>query len=362
MGRWTRIGRMGEQVTSRDIAARAGVSQATVSRALRNSPLVRPETRERVHRIARELKYFVNRNAASLRTHQSNTIALLLFDEMGGERSTINPFFLSMLGSITRSAADLGFDVLVSFQQLADDWHLRYEVSNRADGIILLGYGDYRSYREKLEALANADTRFIIWGPMVKDQPGLSLCCDNINGGFQAVSHLASIGRRRIAFLGRVSERSPEHQLRYQGYLDALEQAGLPAVPELRMPADSHERFGYQAAENLIASGHEFDAIFAVTDAIAVGAMEALQDAGRRIPQDVAVVGFDDLPIASHVTPKLSTVRQDVQAAGELLVSKLVGMINGDDVDPEVIAPRLIVRGSCGSEPTPPDDHPDRKR
>lgn len=345
---------MAVQVTSRDIAERAGVSQATVSRALRNSPLVRPETRERVHRIARELNYFVNRNAAGLRTHQSNTIALLLFDEVGGERSEINPFFLSMLGGITRSAADLGFDVLVSFQELADDWHLQYEVSNRADGLILLGYGDYRTYREKLESLAAANTRFIIWGPMVKEQPGHSLCCDNINGGYQAVSHLIRLGRKRVAFLGRVSERSPEHQLRYQGYLQALEEAGLPVVPELRVPADSHQRFGYETADQLIQSGQAFDAIFAVTDAIAIGAMEALQNAGKRIPEDVAVVGFDDLPIASYVSPKLTTIRQDVQAAGELLVSKLVGMISGDSVESEVIPPRLIVRDSCGGAESSP--------
>ena len=99
--------------TSRDIAEIAGVSQATVSRALRNSPLVRPETRQRIQEIAKELNYFVNRNAAGLRTHQSNTIALLMFDETGGGGAQINPFFLSMLGYITRAAARFDFDVLV---------------------------------------------------------------------------------------------------------------------------------------------------------------------------------------------------------------------------------------------------------
>ena len=153
-----------ENPTSRDIADIAGVSQATVSRALRDSPLVRQETRERIQQIARDLNYFVNRNAAGLRTHQSRTIALLLFDETEGENAEINPFFLSMLGYITRCAAGLGFDVLVSLQQLHDDWHVEYQASNRADGLILLGYGDYVTYREKLAALADANTRFMIWG------------------------------------------------------------------------------------------------------------------------------------------------------------------------------------------------------
>jgi len=206
-----------ENPTSRDIAELAGVSQATVSRALRNSPLVREETRNRVQQIARELNYFVNRNAAGLRTHQSNSIALLLFDETGGEDAQINPFFLSMLGYITRAAARLGYDVLISMQQLTDDWHVEYQASNRADGLILLGYGDYITYREKLAALARANTRFMIWGPRIKDQPGHSIGCDNTNGGFQATQHLLSSGRRKIAFLGNTSRRCPEIAARYEG-------------------------------------------------------------------------------------------------------------------------------------------------
>jgi DNA-binding LacI/PurR family transcriptional regulator len=347
---------MADQVTSRDIAARAGVSQATVSRALRNSPLVRPETRERIHRIARELNYFVNRNAASLRTHHSNTIALLLFDETGDERFEINPFFLSMLGSITREASKLGYDVLVSFQQLSDDWHLEYEVSNRADGIILLGYGAYHTYREKLDALVAADTRFMLWGPLVEDQPGHFLCCDNISGGYQATLHLAGLGRKNIAFLGHASaEVSPEHEQRYRGYVKALTEAGLKHDPDMQVPCDSHECFGYEATEKLLHAGKPVDAIFAVTDAVALGALQALKKRGLRVPEDVALVGFDDLPIASHVTPRLTTVRQDVRQAGKLLVSKLVSLIENESVQSELIPPRLIVRESCGGDPTLPE-------
>lgn len=328
------------------------MSQATVSRALRNSPLVRPETRERIHRVARELNYFVNRNAAGLRTQQSNTIALLLFDETSGERTEINPFFLSMLSSITRSSSELGYDVLVSLQQLTDDWHLRYQVSNRADGIILLGYGDYLSYREKLQALEDANTRFIIWGPMVDGQPGASLCCDNVEGGRMATAHLAALGRKRIAFLGRISERSPEHRLRHQGYLAAHEEAGISVQPALRIACDSHPSFGYRATRELLDSGQPFDAVFAVTDAIAVGAIQALQQSGVAIPDDVAVVGFDDLPMASHVSPQLTTIRQDVQLAGELLANNIVRLIEDKPVDSQVLAPTLIVRQSCGGAAT----------
>ena len=211
-----------ENPTSRDIADIAGVSQATVSRALRNSPLVRQETRDRIQEIARELNYFVNRNAAGLRTHQSNTLALLLFDESDETDTRLNLFFWSMLDNITRAAARLGYDVLVSLQQATNDWHIEYQASNRADGLILLGYGDYAEYREKLAALAAANTRFIIWGPIVKDQPGHSFGCDNESGGYQATRHLVDLGRRRgilelhpLEIRNRRTELFPFEQIRH---------------------------------------------------------------------------------------------------------------------------------------------------
>ena len=335
--------------TSRDIADLAGVSQATVSRALRNSPLVREETRHRIQAIARELNYYVNRNAAGLRTHQSNTIALLLFDETGGAQTQINPFFLAMLGDITRSAASLGYDVLVSLQQLHDDWHIEYQASHRADGLILLGYGDYLDYREKLAALAGANTRFIIWGPIVEDQPGHSFGCDNENGGFQGASHLLSLGRRNIALIGSRSDRAPELADRYAGYTRALGEAGLAVRPELLIRADISEEMGYQAASELIRRGESFDAIFALADLLAIGAMRALQDAGLRVPEDVSVIGFDDLPLAAYVSPALTTVQQNTRLASEGLVKGIVGLIEGKPLESTLMAPRLVVRDSCGA-------------
>ena len=319
-----------------------------MSRALRNSPLVRPETRARIQEIAKELNYFVNRNAAGLRTHHSNTIALLLFDETGGTDTEINPFFLSMLGHITRCAAGLGYDVLISLQQLTDDWHMEYQASNRADGLILLGYGDYVTYREKITALASANTRFMIWGPIIKDQPGHTFGCDNVNGGYQATRHLIRLGRKRIAFLGDTSRRNPEQADRHQGYRKALLGGGLDIYEDLKMYADNRENLGYAAVEELLTSGKDFDAIFAATDVIAVGAMRALQDRNRKIPEDVSIIGFDDLPLASQVTPKLTTVQQNIGEASEGLVNSIVSLIKGEPVESTLIAPRLIVRESCG--------------
>lgn len=332
--------------TSWDVAAVAGVSQATVSRALRNSPLVRAETRERIQKIARELNYQVNRNAAGLRTRQSQTLALLLFDEAGYERFEINPFFLSMLGSITQSASRHGYDILVSFQQQSDDWHTQYIASNRADGIILLGYGDYVSYRKNLQALARANTHFLIWGPMHTEQDGHSIACDNLSGGELATRHLVQTGCRRIAFIGQASKGSPELEQRFKGYQRSLKESGLRFDKRLRVAASNNEDDAFNSVVQLIKTGVAFDAIFAATDTIAIGALRALKHMGLDVPGDISVVGFDDLPVARYISPALTTIRQNVSIAGELLVNHLVKLINGESVRSTLIPPELIVRES----------------
>lgn len=333
--------------TSLDIAHRAQVSQATVSRALRDSPLVRPETRERIREIARELHYRTDRSAAGLRTRRSRTLALLLFEEAPDE-AQINPFFLSMLGHITRAAARRNFDLLVSFQQLSDDWHTDYEVCNRADGLILLGYGDYLSYTDRLRHLAETDARFVIWGPVIENQPGHYLCCDNVLGARLATQHLLDLGRRSIAFAGGASEHCPEFQLRYQGYAEILHAAGREPDARLQVEAQSLEADGYGAGTQLLESGVAFDAVFAASDLIAMGVIHALQDRGLAVPRNVAVVGFDDIASAAHFNPPLTTARQDTRLAGELLVGNLIRLIDGETVEPMLIAPRLVVRASCG--------------
>ena len=336
------------KLTSLEVAQLAQVSQATVSRALRDSPLVKPETRARIQEIARELHYRTDRSAAGLRTRRSRTLALLLFEESPDD-GQINPFFLSMLGHIARAAARRSFDLLMSFQQLSDDWHTDYELSNRADGMILLGYGDYLKYAERLRHLAETDSHFVIWGPVIENLPGHYLCCDNARGARLATEHLLRQGRRRIAFVGASSAGSPEFQLRHRGFVEVLEGAGLGPVPQLHAEARSLEADGYRSARMLLESGAPFDAIFAASDLIAMGVIHALQDHGRSVPQDVAVVGFDDIIAAADFNPPLTTVRQDTRLAGELLVENLICLIEGRAVEPTLIAPELVVRASCGA-------------
>ena len=336
------------KLTSLEIAQLAQVSQATVSRALRDSPLVRPETRARIQEIARELHYRTDRSAAGLRTRRSRTLALLLFEESPDE-AQINPFFLSMIGHIARAAARCSFDLLMSFQQLSEDWHTDYELSNRADGMILLGYGDYLKYAERLQHLADTESHYVIWGPVVEGLPGHSVCCDNARGARLATEHLLGLGRRRIAFVGAATAGSPEFQLRHRGFVDVLQEAGLGPLPQLQAEAQSLEAEGYRSGIALLESGVEFDAVFAASDLIAMGVIHALQDRGRQVPQDVAVVGFDDIVSAADFNPPLTTVRQDTRRAAELLVENLIRLIDGRAVESTLIAPELVVRASCGA-------------
>ncbi len=335
--------------TSFDIAFLAGVSQPTVSRALRGSPLVSEETRTRIHDIAKQLNYKVDKNASNLRTQHTGTLALLLFEDPTSDDSNINPFFLSMLGSITRASAIRGYDLLVSFQQLSTDWHADYEDSKKADGIILLGYGDYMETRSKLDKLIEQGTHFVRWGPVMADQPGVSVGCDNVQGGRDATAHLIAQGRKRIAFLGGADEHCPEFRDRYDGYVEALHNANINIDRALQVDAITTEQAGYDALNELLSRKQKFDAIFAASDLIAIGAMRALMEKGLRIPHDVAVAGFDDIPLASFVNPALTTVLQDTKQAGEMLVDTLINQIHRQPVTSCKIPAKLIVRKSCGA-------------
>ena len=336
--------------TSFDIAYRAGVSQATVSRALRDSPLVSEETRRRIREIARELNYKVDKNASNLRRQSSVTLALLLFEDPTPNDTLINPFFLTMLGSITRACARQGYDLLVSFQQFSEDWHADYQDAHKADGLILLGYGDWFLTRDKLDRLVQQGTHFVRWGPVFDRQPGMSIGSDNRDGGRQVGTHLASLGRKRVAYLGANQPTAPEFRDRYLGLCDALQAAKLSTEAALQIDViDSTELAGYAAAQALFARGVAFDALFCASDLIAIGAMRALMEHGLRVPEDVAVVGFDDQPVAAFTNPPLTSVLQDTKLAGEKLVDTLIREIRGESAVSEVLTPTLVVRRSCGA-------------
>jgi DNA-binding LacI/PurR family transcriptional regulator len=330
--------------TSFDIAAIAGVSQPTVSRALSGSPSVSDATRRRVLAAAEQLNYKVDKNASGLRRQQAKTLALLFFEELP-DNSGINPFYLSLLGPMVRRCADRGYDLLISFQQLSSDWHVDYEDSRKADGIILLGYGNYLQYRPRLEQLIERGTHFVRWGSGRDGEIGATVSSDNEQGGFEATTHLLQQGRRRIAFIGTGGAGFPEVQERWRGYCRALRAAGIEPDERLRGDAAPVEAEGRAAVAKLIETGIDFDAIFAASDVAAIGAMHALQQAGRSVPE-VAVVGFDDIPAASLASPPLTTVCQDARRAAEALIDTLIESIETGSAEDQVLPVRLEIRES----------------
>jgi len=340
-----------DKLTSFDIAQAAGVSQPTVSRALRGDPMVSEPTRKRIEAIAAQLNYKVDKNASGLRQRQSKTLALLFFEDPTPDGSLINPFFLSMLGSLARTCAQRGYDLLTSFQQLSANWHVDYEDSHKADGLILLGYGDYEVYRARLEQLVGQRTHFVRWGSVQAGQPGTTIGCDNHGGGRDAAAHLLGLGHRRIAFIGQASSHYPEFDDRYRGLCDGLAAAGIAADPQLQVDAMSTEAAGHAAARGLTQRGVIFDAIFAASDLIAIGAMRALGEAGVRVPEDVSIIGFDDIPAAQLSHPPLTTIAQDYARAGQVLVDTLLRQIRALPTETAMLPPQLIVRRSTAPRP-----------
>ena len=336
------------KTTSLDIAAIAGVSQSTVSRALRNSPEVSEETRRHIQRIAEEMHYTVDRNASRLRAQTTNTLALLFCEDE--VESHINPFFLSILSSAAHTAASRGYDLLVTFQQLSENWVEDFQDAHRADGLILLGIRDRTSYDAQLIELAESGTPFVIWG-LEHQVPGVSsyVTCRNQESAKVLTTHLIDLGHRHFAFIGRTSTANPEFTHRYQGYMEALAHRRIHTDADLHIPANSSEAEGYEAVGSLLSTGRTVDAMVCASDLIAIGAIAALNDRGLAVPADIAVVGYDDLPIAQYMRPALTTVRQDTELAGQRLVEQLIGLIAGHDVQPDELPVNLMIRQSCGA-------------
>jgi DNA-binding LacI/PurR family transcriptional regulator len=341
---------MSRKPTSFDIAQLAGVSQPTVSRALSGNPTVSEKTRLRVQAIAAQLNYTVDKNASSLRKRATNTLALLFYEDPTPDQTGINPFFLSMLGSMVRACSRERYDLLISMQHMASNWHVEFEESRKADGIILLGHGDFEPYRAKLDQLIEQGTHFVRWGHVNERSLGTVIGCDNFRGGYDATQHLIAQGRRKIAFLGHANERYPEFFDRYRGCCEAQRSAGIKIVDARQEDAIITEQSGHKAVNMLIERGVTFDAIFAASDMIAIGALRALAERGIGVPSDIAVVGFDDLPAASLTSPPLTTVQQDFKLAGELLVDALIRRIRNEDADTAALPAKLIVRKSCGAK------------
>jgi DNA-binding LacI/PurR family transcriptional regulator len=334
---------IGRRLQMTDIARLAGVSTTTVSRALNASPLVNEATRMRVAELARSLNYTVNAGAKELRLGHSNTVAVVVPYAANMRQAMSDPFFLGMLGSIADALTERGHDMLVSRID-ADNLQMAatpYD-SGRAMGIILIG--QWRRH-DHLNALAARGVPFVVWGAQLPDQHYCTVGCDNIAGGRLATERLLSLGRRRIAFFGDVG--LPEVAHRYEGYRQAHERAGLAVRPALAWPASFLADSARAAIAALRARGADFDAVFACSDLIAMSAVSTLRGLGLRIPEDVAVVGYDDVELAAYFHPPITTVRQPIEQGGRALVAALMGFLEKTPPPSRLLPTELVVRGSA---------------
>lgn len=331
-----------------DIARLAGVSVSTVSRALNGSSLVNDETRQRIGELARSLNYTINESAKNLRLQRNQTIAVVIPYDAHSRQHISDPFFLSMVGSLADALTDRGYDMLLSRvdAEALDSVAALYD-AGRATGIVLIG--QWR-HHDQLNALAARGVPVVVWGGQLPQQLYCTVGGDNALGGRLATQHLLAQGRRRILFLG--DPQLPEVALRLAGYRHALEEAGVAYSPSMVCSVPFEERDAERAiadhviAERVLAQPPSFDAVFACSDLIAILAMRALRAASRRVPEDVAVVGYDNINLAAYADPPLTTVHQPVLQAGVELVEALTRVMAGTPQAPRVLPVQLVVRES----------------
>ena len=325
-----------------DIARLAGVSVSTVSRALSGSTLVNEATRQRVAELARSLNYTINVGAQNLRLKQNRTISVIVPYDPETKQHLSDPFFLSLIGSIADALTERGYDMLLSRVDAnrLDNASQFYD-TGRSIGIILIGQWHHH---DQLNEMAVRGVPMVVWGAHLPSQVYPTVGSNNIEGGRIATAHLIAQGARRVAFLG--DPGLPEIGQRHQGYLQAHADAGLPVDPALLLPAAFVREAVQGAVQDLVRSGTGFDAIFAGSDLSAMTAIGCLSQLGWRVPQDVQVAGYDDIALAAHFHPALTTVSQPIVEAGEALVDSLLAQLGGDRAQPRELDTRLVVRES----------------
>lgn len=328
----------GERPTMETVAALAGVSKITVSRALRGSELVRPDLRERIARIASDAGYRMNVAARSLRTRRSRTIAVVIEQLQRDDRPIADPLLLTMIGGLLEVLTPADHAMLLTT-------HDHFLASNAigADGVVVLGQGEGG---RGLQRVGGLGLPVVAWGEPV---PGLNVPVvgsDNRQGGRLAADHLVAAGRRRLLFLG--DAQHPEVAGRLEGVREVL--AASEAVLAGVIPCAFETAAATQAVHDALDAGMRFDAVVAVSDFIAAGACDALTTRGIGVPSTVAIIGFDDTPIASTHRPSLTSVRQDATTAGRALGEAILALVDGATDRPHStpLPVELIVRESSG--------------
>jgi DNA-binding LacI/PurR family transcriptional regulator len=328
------------QPTLDEVAERAGVSRSAASRVLNNAPHVSPAKREAVQRAIRELDYVPNTTARALATRQRGVVALVI----SGESPSIfaDPFFAKVIvgASAALEEADLHLMLCLaasdrSRQRLAELLRAR-----GVDGVMLMAV---RENDHVLRIVREAEIPVVFGGRPAGSEPPWYVDVDNVGGARQATEHLLARGRRRVGMICGPPDTQVS-RARHRGYREAVILAGLePFLPEC---GDFTEPSGAAAMTALLKRHPDVDGVFAANDNMAAGALRTLRGAGRAVPRDVAVVGFDDLDVAQIAEPSLTTVHQPIQALGSETARMLVGLIAGEEPNSLILPTHLVARSS----------------
>jgi LacI family transcriptional regulator len=329
--------------TIRDVARAAGVSVATVSRVMNDSGPVRHETRLRIEEAVLQLHFTPNSTARSLSTRQTHTIGVLLPDLYG-------EFFSEIIRGIDQTIQGKGFHALISssHNDAGEVEAALRTMRGRVDGLILMASG---LTADTLARILPHNTPLVLINANYDGAQYDTLDVDNFSGAFAMTEHLLALGHREIRMIsGAAGHRDASE--REAGFRAALHAAGIVDIDGWIVPGEFTEASGFRAAQQILAQPMRPTAIFAANDSMAVGVLSALREAGVGVPEDVAVVGFDDIPIAEYVSPPLTTVRVAVASLGARAVEKLFHSIdtnNDNEHNSEVLPTELIVRRSCGA-------------
>lgn len=335
--------------TIHDVAKRAGVAPITVSRVINNSGYFSEDTRARVEAAIAELEYVPNRLASSLRSKRTNTLALVITD-------ITNPFFTTLARGVEDTASDAGYTVIfcnTDESDVEEQKYLQVLLQQQVDGILLV---PARSTSMSLDVIRKQATPVVVLDRRMPADAHVDVVrCENEDGAHRLVQLLIELGHQRIAILsGPMGVSTAEDRL--AGYQRALAEAGLPADPNLIIYGAFNQTSGYEMVQRLLAIDPPPTAIFAANNMIGIGALKSLRDAGRRVPDDIAMVSFDDLPPNLLTFPFFTVAAQPAydmgRTATQLLVARLAG--KAPEECQEIVLPvELIVRQSSGVQREP---------
>jgi DNA-binding LacI/PurR family transcriptional regulator len=324
----------GGRLTMDDLAALAGVSKVTVSRALSDNALVAPATRKKIQDLAAEHGYKVNLHARNLRMQKSYTVAVVVEMTPSAERPMSDPYPLEILGGISQALASAGYNLLLTTGRAREDQ------IHAADGAILLGRG---LRDDAVHKLSQSGLPFVVWGAASGDPSVIVVGTDNEQGGVLAAERLLALGRRRLVFLGDTDHT--ELEARLSGFRRTIDAAGARLVTHVSCPFTFAG--GFNAVEALLAKDAKpFDGLFCGSDLVAMGAIRSLTDHGLSVPGDVSVIGYDDTPMAANFIPPLTSIHQNWREGGVLLGEKIIALIDGQQPTSEVLPATITIRTS----------------